>query len=455
MEISWQGMECKDAAGANVSDLSLTRVLDCEVRDPVRFMEAWENGGTDVPDATLSTAWCDILKNPLQTLVEDCAYADLPKQLTVVSLSQSLAGWMESDFCSSIRAGISLPAASVNQVQFHSQSQIEAEQREVARQRTLAESTHQEELAKIAHQEALQKARREAELAELEKNRELSQAQKDLEIQRMKRLQEDEERVRQQQIEESEQRHNNEILRLQVEAAELKRRLEEAKRPILPVAPIVEDELLQGATSEYQQAWKSRWTRLSAPHHRNALEQFLGNMRNSATDFDLKLSHEQGVRSRSVENGDVCSERILRHGDSLGFDFTPPMNGWLTVLDLGSSGAATVLLPNFLVKSNDPKLMVCNGQSRHFLSDFIQMDDRQMTVQSEERSYGFEGICVLITPEPLITELCEDGLTTYRWDGMVGKLDFIRKKLSQLDKRQWSVGLLEFVTRPQNEVHIL
>ena len=419
LSLFWDSLECRGENNSPVTDLSVSLDVNLSITDSLLFMNSWQRGGESISTSELIAAWQNALRNDFVVELKKLFYASLSTALTLSSMEDKIRTWLTRPYCSRISQASGISFENAATLAFQSPSQIEKQQRDSEEQQKKAEAAHQKEIDEIEL---------DAKLSRIEKDTKINAAKLQMEV--------------------DQKAHDLEKLRLEAEEKELKRRIAQAEAEAVRIKDIVEgnEGLPPEASDLYRRAWEQRWPRLSIASQKKKLENFQRFLRSRSMDFDLHL-REENLISRSVGDGIACTERVLSHMNPLNFEFAAPLDGWLTILNFGSSGMLTVLLPNCM--SNGETLRVYSGKTYNVPADFMEFP---IEVNAEEHQYGIEGIGVLITPEPLVTNLNPGNLTSYPPDILTQTLDIMEEVLKNIPSEQWSVGLLEFITRPQREI---
>ncbi len=145
------------------------------------------------------------------------------------------------------------------------------------------------------------------------------------------------------------------------------------------------------------------------------------------------------TQTRLIEIDNYPAEyQVLQCGASLSFTFTAPITGFVSVLNLGTSGNISFLTPNSITGSN---VQVIANQTYRFPQTFMPTLDADIFI--EQSKSGLEGIYVIITPQPLISVPVSGQLTSLPELPYKKVIQFINN-LKQIPKQNWAVGVQEF-----------
>ncbi len=225
---------------------------------------------------------------------------------------------------------------------------------------------------------------------------------------------------------------NKEQERLNQEAA-YQRRREEEKRKAEQERLRKQDELRIALANS------NKWNEISNNEKAVAIE-FSILMKNQAEVSGVTINNT-AISARSLFYQGIMGEwRTLRKGESLGFSFTTPKPGYVTILNLGTSGKMTILVPNALTGSDANCVKVKPNVQYHFPKSFMPDIDED---SFEEISYsGLEGIYTIITPKPLLP--CQQGELTSLSELPYSDVEKLMEALKKAPPESWSVGCLEF-----------
>lgn len=171
-----------------------------------------------------------------------------------------------------------------------------------------------------------------------------------------------------------------------------------------------------------------------------------------AVNFSELIKRQEEVKPVEMTNANLKTQELkikgalakwnmLRNGDSLGFSFTASSTGYVTILNLGTSGKMTVLAPNSLTGSDTGWVKTEQGVRYDFPKSFMPDFDEDAFI--EDSSSGLEGIYTIITQQPLLSchktgELTELTCISY------SEIKMIIESLNEMPSDSWSAGCLEF-----------
>lgn len=215
--------------------------------------------------------------------------------------------------------------------------------------------------------------------------------------------------------------------------AEYQRQLEEEKRIAERERQRMQAEILLEAEQT------KKWPELSVNEKSIAID-FSALIKNQAESNGIDMKNTAISASSILYNGVWGQWNKLRKGDSLEFSFTSSKSGFVTILNLGTSGKMTIVLPNALTGS-DPNLVKAEqGVNYNFPLSF--MPDLEGDFE-EDASSGLEGIYVLVTEKPFFQfEQSDDidSLAEISYDNVQSLI----KQLLDMDANSWAAGFLEF-----------
>ena len=155
------------------------------------------------------------------------------------------------------------------------------------------------------------------------------------------------------------------------------------------------------------------------------------------------------VIARSVTfRGAVGHFNTLSHNSSLGFTFNAPKSGYVTILNLGTSGKMTILIPNALTGSDTDQVKTERGVQYYFPQSFMPELDGSF---NEDAKSGLEGIYVFITQQPFLN--CRKAeKEQFKLDYLpYSQVQKIIEMLDEIPEESWCVGCLEFLVVEQNQ----
>lgn len=238
------------------------------------------------------------------------------------------------------------------------------------------------------------------------------------------------------------------VLEIELQQQKEKRRIKELETNAQIELKRLENEQKDRARQEllrYEEIYKNRWPSLS-----KAEKLLAGQM----SDFFRDL-----VRTRPISIVLPASQRkkleidespallnVLAQGASLAFSITAPQDGFVTILNLGTSGRLTVLVPNSMTGSDAAEVHAVKGKTLKFPQTFLP--SLAPDIFEELSESGLEGIYCLITPDPLIPVARAnrlDDLQTIDYSRVSNLIDVIKA----LPPDAFSVGVLEFKVLPK------
>ena len=228
---------------------------------------------------------------------------------------------------------------------------------------------------------------------------------------------------------------NKEQERINQEAA-YQRRLEEEKRKAEQERLRKQDELRIALANS------NKWKEIS--HREKAI----------AIDFSALMKNQEEINGVEMKNAALSASSLfyqgvlgqwnaLRKGDSLEFSFTSSKSGFVTILNLGTSGKMTILAPNSLTGSDTLSVKVDQGVRYNFPKSIMPDLDADSFI--EDSSSGLEGIYVIVTKKPLFN-FAKTGDLTQLSELSYDKVQALIDQLKSLDANAWSAGCLEFQT---------
>ncbi len=216
--------------------------------------------------------------------------------------------------------------------------------------------------------------------------------------------------------------------------AEFQRRIEEEKLKAAQERQRKQDEL------RIAMAHSNKWPSLSV------------NEKNIAIDFSILLKNQTEVCGVEMKNTAISASSLfyqgvigewntLRQGETLDFSFISSKSGFVTIINLGTSGKMTILVPNALTGADTSFVKVEQGVQYRFPESFMP----ELTEGSfiENSTSGLEGIYVLITERPLFNIEKTDNITGLS-SLSYNKVQALINKLKDQDPQSWGAGCLEF-----------
>ena len=375
----------------HLSDETLS--LECEahvkITDAVLFYKSHSsrlNERSCLTSEAVSRAWAEAFYNAVELECRKTAYSNWKLNLTPGALRSAIQSYFNAPFARNLASGIELLA--IDSIHAFSPSMEKKLQEEI-------EQKKQEEQHSILQQE-----------------REELQRQLQAKEDQLKELQE-------------ERRRQEEAFKAHLEQE--RTRAEQEKQ-----AQRQRDRLL----IEY----KNRWLSLS-DSEKIAAAQLSEFFQKQADNRPIKISIPS-VKKEKLEIDFCLAEwNTLSYGASLAFSFTASQEGFVTILNLGTSGQITALIPNSATGSDKISVHAKKNAAYNFPQTFLPSFPAD-SFEEQSRS-GLEGIYVLITPEPLIS---------VRYTGQLNELPNVSysqvlkflDSLKALPKNSWSVGVLEF-----------
>ena len=172
----------------------------------------------------------------------------------------------------------------------------------------------------------------------------------------------------------------------------------------------------------------------------------------TAVNFSELIKRQEEVNAVEMTNTNLQSKEFkikgalakwntLRKGDSLNFSFTTSKSGFVTILNLGTSGKMTVLLPNALTGSDSSWVKTEQGVRYDFPKSFMPDLDEDSFI--EDSSSSLEGIYTIVTPQPVLP--CKQtGQLTELSELSYSEVEKIIETLKNTPPETWSGGCLEF-----------
>lgn len=172
-----------------------------------------------------------------------------------------------------------------------------------------------------------------------------------------------------------------------------------------------------------------------------------------AHNFSTTIKKRLETNGFKIDNAAVVARSVtfrsvvghfytLAHNSSLGFTFNAPKSGYVTVLNLGTSGKMTVLIPNVLTGSDTDQVKTEQGVEYYFPQSF--MPELKGSFNENDTS-GLEGIYVFITQQPFLN--CrKTGKELFKLDNLpYSQVQKITEMLDEIPEDSWCVGCLEFL----------
>lgn len=226
---------------------------------------------------------------------------------------------------------------------------------------------------------------------------------------------------------------NKEQERINQEAA-YQRRLEEEKRKAEQERLRKQDELRIALANT------NKWKEISDNEKAIAID-FSALMNNQAEINSVEMKDTAVSVNSILYQGVLGQWNALRKGASLEFAFTPSKSGFVTIINLGTSGKMTILAPNALTGSDTLSVKVDQGVRYNFPKSI--MPDLDADSFLEDSSSGLEGIYVVVTKKPLFN-FAKTGDLTQLPELSYDKVQALINQLKSLDSNSWCAGCLEF-----------
>ena len=226
---------------------------------------------------------------------------------------------------------------------------------------------------------------------------------------------------------------NKEQERLNQEAAYQRRIEEEERKAKLEHQRKLDEERIAMAHS-------NKWPLLSVAEKTVAID-FCILMKNQAEVCGVEMKNTAISASSLFYQGVLGEWNTLRHGESLDFSFVCSKSGVVTIINLGTSGKMTVLVPNTLTGSDTIFVTAEQGVRYRFPESFMPDLDAGSFV--ENSTSGLEGIYVIVTEDPLFNIEETDELTVLS-SLSYDEVQEMINKLKNLDPQSWGAGCLEF-----------
>ena len=174
----------------------------------------------------------------------------------------------------------------------------------------------------------------------------------------------------------------------------------------------------------------------------------------TAVLFSEQIKRQEEVSPVEMTNASLKTKEIkikgalakwntLQKGDSLGFSFTASKSGYVTILNLGTSGKMTVLVPNAMTGSDSSWVKIEQGVRYDFPKSFMPDLDEDSFI--EDSSSGLEGIYTIVSPQPLLSYK-QTGQLTGLPELSYSEVEKIIETLKKSPPESWSGGCLEFQT---------
>lgn len=174
-----------------------------------------------------------------------------------------------------------------------------------------------------------------------------------------------------------------------------------------------------------------------------------------AIEFSILMNNQMDENNIAMKNMAISANSLfykgvagewntLRKGGMLGFSFTAPQSGYVTILNLGTSGKMTVLLPNAITGSDTDLVKVQQGVKYLFPKSFMPDIDEDSFIEMSDS--GMEGIYTIITPKPLLP--CPQGELISLSVLPYSVVKLLIEKFKKTPPESWSVGSLEFQVIP-------
>ena len=385
---------------ADGNTLTINAAAGVKISDPIRFFRRHARRMAENSELT-EDSLCDLWEAPFYNVLQVEAHKlnldNWKSGLTGATIAAALQRYYFAPMAAKFVDGTSLEF--VESVEGNSPSEEKRLQEELEKQQKDLEEEQQRRISaqnKAAHEAKLEAMREQIRLKELEIK-------------------------------------NKEQERLNQEAA-YQRRLEEEKRKAEQERLRKQDELRIALANS------NKWKEIS--HAEKAI----------AIDFSALMKNQEEINGVEMKNAALSASSILyqgvlgqwnalRKGESLEFAFTPSKSGFVTILNLGTSGKMTILAPNSLTGSDTLSVKADQGVRYNFPKSIMPDLDADSFI--EDSSSGLEGIYVLVTKEPLFNFAKTSDLTELP-ELSYDKVQALINQLKNLDANAWCAGCLEF-----------
>ena len=157
------------------------------------------------------------------------------------------------------------------------------------------------------------------------------------------------------------------------------------------------------------------------------------------------------MKVKAVLSRDIGCRKFdeLRIGQSLAFEFVSPKDGYVTIINLGTSGNFWLHAPNAYVNATQAKVKA--DQMYSIPGDLLpQMELRRHSLDYMECGpVGWEELIVLVTPAPLTSE--GDTFETNQQSPFtripLSRMESLLAKLDEMPDNDVALGALGFVVR--------
>ena len=380
--------------------LSLNITIRVNISDPQRFYRryiAQFNNEPTLEANNLHTLWEAPFRNVLQVEAHKYNLDNWKVGLTETAIKKAFEQYYFAPMAIDYIDGTNLEL--VESVEGYSPSEKQRLQEELARRQKELEEEERLRITaqnKAEHEAKLEAMREQVRLAELEiKNKEQERLNQEAEYQR------------------------------RIEEEERKAKLDHQRK--------LDEERIAMAHS-------NKWPALSVKEKTIAID-FSILMKNQAEICGVEMKNTAISASSLFYQGVLGEWNTLRQGESLDFSLVSSKSGVVTILNLGTSGKMTILVPNSLTGSDTIFVSAEQGVRYRFPESFMPDLDAGSFV--ENSTSGLEGVYVIVTEEPLFN-MEETGDLTVLPCLSYDKVQETIDKLKDLDPQSWGAGCLEF-----------
>lgn len=443
MTLTWEGLRCADAGA--VHDLIVSLNATFSVFYPAAFKTKCDVLSGSLQDLSLQDLqnfWSGRFQNVIQGMLENLEYREIPGILTVQAIQETFLRKLELLASQDLQMGLRLNVILDFKCSSPSKEKSIAEEEDL--QKRTMESMYDQERTRIENEKRATDIRDKTTILQLEQDLELLKKKHEDELQKI----DDEQRKRQVELE---------LLERRAHEAKSNEVLENAKKFVnkhAPAALIDEtsrraeayvalcDAGVDEADNDYfpKEAGKL-WTDISDDSSRTLLRNFRHFLSGYGENpLDIRVQEVQPRSLTSSRNETTEMEcNVLRKNQSLQFSFTAPIDGKLTVLNIGTSGRVTELFPNVQRES----FALASGKTYQFPENFIPN-----VSFTEEDDSGLEGIYVFITPENLLRSPETGDLCTHEGAKLAPFILDFTSKIRDYEQRACAVGRQEFIVQP-------
>lgn len=386
---------------ADGNTLTLNICIQVRIAEPLRFYQRHQarfKQEAELDSEALHDLWETPFRNVLQVLAHKAQLSNWKDVLTGAAIAKAFQRYYYAPMAAKYLEGTELEI--VSSVKGYSPSENKRLQQELERQRREYDEQQNQIIAaqnKAQHEAELERLREQIRLKELElQEKQEARLAQDLEHQR------------------------------RMEELKLKTELERQKK-------------LNDLHLEAEQA--NQWPDLTQ-NEKNIAINFSALIKNQADANNVEMKNTAISASSIFYNGVWGHWNKLRKGDSLEFSFTPSKSGFVTILNLGTTGKMSIVVPNLLTGSDTDLVKVEQGVEYRFPISFMP-DIAEQGSFKEDADSGLEGIYVLVTEKPFFQfEKAEemDELSELSYD----YVQALTTQLVDMDSNSWAAGCLEF-----------